>query len=113
MEQFTLLLIYSLGFRWFIFQYKKTACIRDKLLTIKLPIVSKLIEELFECCYCQMIEASTIIYLIFFLQGSLDISLIEALFAILANGWFLVVTEAVFEYSISCLEDLQNFNFKE
>ncbi len=113
MEQYILLLIYSLGFRWFIFQYKKTAYIRDKLSSIQVPIISKLIEELFKCCYCQMIEASTVVYLVFFLQRSLDTSLVEALFAILANGWFLVVTEAVFEFSISCLEDLQEFKLKK
>lgn len=113
METFLLYLVYSLGLRWLIFQYKKTAFIRRFLTSIKVRPLGSLAHELLQCCYCQMIEASTLVYLALTLLGESHLSLIETLLAIAANGWIMVVTEYFFESSINKMEELHEFYLRK
>ncbi len=113
METFALLLLYSFGLRWLIFQYKKTAFIRELLRAIKVKPLDSLAAELLQCCYCQMVEASTVVYLTLTLIRRIDLSFPEILLAIVANGWIMVITEYFFESAIDKMEDFHGFHLKK
>lgn len=53
LPDFALVALYALGLRQLIFEYKKTAFIRDHLLTTPLA-------ELVKCVYCQAIECAVL-----------------------------------------------------
>lgn len=113
MDTFLLLLLYSFGLRWLIFQYKKTAFIRDLLRSVQFQPLKSLIAELLQCCYCQMVEASTVVYLALSLSGRIQLNPIELLLSIAANGWIMVITEYFFEISIDKMEALHEFHLRK
>lgn len=88
-------LFFSLGLRWFIFQYKLLYPIRDWL-SDKHPFFT----ELFGCPYCQSFEASAVVYLL--LQMPFD--WVTGFLCCLFNSYVAIAIENLIESQIDELE---------
>jgi len=90
----------SLGFRWFVFQYKRMGWFRSLLLATRWAIA----QELLQCPYCQTVEAATVIYGVLWLAGIKVLPLPVAPFAVLFSGWTAIVIESWCQNRIDELE---------
>ena len=102
-ESWVVFCLYSLGFRWLIFDYKKMQFVRD--------LLGKLSEELLHCVYCQMIESSIIVYSCFVLSGSVNFNWFHFLFGTLVNGLIAIAVDGVISDLIEKTEQSRDFHF--
>lgn len=107
LDQFIVLLLFSLGLRWLVFEYHGFKWLRGWLMSSGVPLLRALVG----CIYCQTIECSTIVYLL--LAG--DCSLMSEALAILANGMLAMTIIPLADEVLSRFEeeheDNQNFSF--
>ena len=95
LESLAELLALSLSFRWFVFRYKYPRRFWEWAAQR-----SRLINELYQCPYCQTIEASTVVYALLYRHDWR-----VAPFALLFNGWVAVLMEAWVEGRVEALEN--------
>ena len=93
LPDFALVTLYALGLRQLVFEYKKTAFIRDFLLNT--PIA-----ELVKCVYCQAIECA--IAVLFLRQY------IEPVFVVLAVGFVAIAIDSKIYSAIIEMEILRS-----
>ena len=93
LPDFALVTLYALGLRQLLFEYKKTAFIRDFLLTTPLA-------ELAKCVYCQAIECA--IAVLFLRQY------IEPVFVVLAVGLVAIAIDSKIFTAIIEMEKLRS-----
>lgn len=107
--QFLLLCLYALGLRWLVFQYKRMAGFIDWLNRRGL-----LAQELTHCVYCQTIEASLFVYLVFWTCGtdhsaSILSMISQSLLGAIAIGWIAVVTDGITGLGVDLTEERAEF----
>lgn len=100
LEQFVLFCVFSLALRWWLFCYKHTSYFRSRLKNCNWSWSN----DLLQCCYCQAIEASIIVYGLLWLTNDLNMSLIQILLSILTNGWIALALEDWFEGAVERIE---------
>ena len=93
LPDFVLVTLYAFGLRQLVFEYKKTAFIRNFLLNT--PIA-----ELAKCVYCQAIECA--IAVLFLRQY------IEPVFVVLAVGFVAIAIDSKIYSAIIEMENLRN-----
>lgn len=93
LSDFALVTLYSLGLRQLIFEYKKTAFIRNFLQGTAL-------KELVTCVYCQAIECAVVV--LFTRQY------IEPLFVVLAVGLVAIVIDSKIYSAIAEMENIRS-----
>lgn len=90
---FALVVIYTLGLRQLIFEYKKTAYIRDFLLTTPLA-------ELARCVYCQAIECAVLALILR--------QYIEPVLVVLSVGFVTIALDAWIFKAIANMEEIRS-----
>ena len=91
---FALITLYSLGLRQLLFDYKKTAFIRDFLLTTPLS-------ELIRCVYCQAIECAVLALVLR--------QYVEPVLVVLAVGLVAIALDAWIYQAIMDMENIRSF----
>ncbi len=90
-----LIALYSLGLRQLIFEYRKTAFIRDFLLTTPLA-------ELVKCVYCQSIECAVLALILR--------PYVEPVLAVLSVGFVAIALDSRIYTAINEMENIRSFN---
>jgi hypothetical protein len=102
LPDFILITILSISFRWFIFQYKLFAPIRNWLKSRDIPLIN----ELMHCVYCQTIEAAAVIFAVFWMAQTINCHWLIIPVAILAIGFIGVLAEGWIEKRVWEMEEL-------
>lgn len=93
-------LLWSMGLRFFIFQYKGMRWFQNWLK--RAP--QELVRELAECAYCQNVESALLLCLILRLAGLSHMQPTEIALWALSAGWVGLITEYWLQRSIELLE---------
>ena len=94
LPDFALVTLYALGLRQLLFEYKKTAFIRDFLLTTPLS-------ELIRCVYCQAIECAVLALVLR--------QYVEPVLVVLAVGLVAIALDAWIFKAIANMEEIRSF----
>ena len=93
LPDFALITLYALGLRQLLFEYKKTAFIRDFLLTTPLS-------ELIRCVYCQAIECAVLALVLR--------QYVEPVLVVLAVGLVAIALDAWIFKAIANMENIRS-----
>jgi hypothetical protein len=98
LPDFALVALYALGLRQLIFEYKKTAFIRDFLLTTPLS-------ELVRCVYCQSVECAVLALILR--------PYVEPVLVVLSVGFVAIAIDSKIYTAIIEMENIRSFNYHE
>lgn len=108
LDWFVSFVIFSMSLRWLVFKYKKFRWLVNWLKSSK----HSLLAELSQCCYCQTIEASIVVFLVLRIDG-VSITPITGLLYSLSSGFIAIILDSLIEDSIKRMEESHSFSLQE